>query len=90
MTEEKESYQNMKIIKIRILHRVSTINTIQDKKTGYVIKFGDKKKLLKFMYFLEKNRFKINILGRNAKKNFDLKHNTNINLKKLTDIYLKT
>ena len=65
-------------------------DTIQDKKTGYVIKFGDKKKLLKFMYFLEKNRFKINILGRNAKKNFDLKHNTNINLKKLTDIYLKT
>jgi len=65
-------------------------DTIQDKKTGYVIKFGDTKKLLKLLYFLKKNRSKINILGKNAKKNFDLKHNANINLKKLTDIYLKT
>lgn len=64
-------------------------DTIVNQKTGFVIKFGDTKKMLKLFNSFKRNRIKIILMGKNARNNFDLRHNANNNLKKLTKIYLE-
>ena len=64
-------------------------DTIIDKKTGYVIKFGNVNQMIKLFHYLERNRFKIIEMGKNARKNFNYNHNVNKNLKKIIKIYLE-
>lgn len=64
-------------------------DTIIDKKTGYVIKFGNVNQMIKLFHYLERNRFKIIEMGNNARKNFNYNHNVNKNLKKIIKIYLE-
>jgi hypothetical protein len=45
--------------------------------------------MLKLFNSFKRNRIKIILMGKNARKNFDLRHNANNNLKKLTKIYLE-
>ena len=65
----------------------SFYDTIKNKKTGYVVKFGDKKLFVNYVLKLYKNRKLLNKLGNNAKKNFIKIHNTKKNLHKLDQIY---
>jgi glycosyltransferase involved in cell wall biosynthesis len=62
-------------------------DTIIDKKTGYVLKFGEKKSFIKKLYNLSINKKKLIELGINAKKNYNIKHNIKKNTKKLNTIY---
>ena len=62
-------------------------DTIIDKKTGYVLKFGEKKSFIKKLYNLSKNKKKLIELGINAKKNYNIKHNFKKNTKKLYTLY---
>lgn len=65
----------------------SFYDTIKNKKTGYVVKFGDNKLFVNYVLKLYKNRKLLNKLGNNAKKNFIKIHNTKKNLHKLDQIY---
>ena len=51
-------------------------DTIINKITGYVLKFGDKKNFINKLSYLSKNKKKIQELGFNAKKNYNRKHNS--------------
>tara|TARA_A100001015_G_scaffold236692_1_gene269025 strand:+ start:9321 stop:10478 length:1158 start_codon:yes stop_codon:yes gene_type:complete len=62
-------------------------DTIIDKKTGYVLKFGKKKSFIKKLYSLSKNKKKLYQLGINAKKNYYLRHNLIKNSNKLSNVY---
>ena len=65
-------------------------DTIINKKTGFILKFGDQKKMLKIFNYLEKNRSKIRSLGINAKKNYLLRHDTKKNVNFLSNLYLSS
>lgn len=62
-------------------------DTIVDKKTGYVLKFGNKKSFIQKLYNLSKNKKKLHQLGINAKKNYYLRHNLIKNTNKLSKVY---
>ena len=62
-------------------------DTIIDKKTGFVLKFGNKKTFIKKLYILSKNKKKLVELGINAKKNYDIRHNLKSNTNKLYKLY---
>ena len=62
-------------------------DTIINNKTGYVLKFGDKKNFIKKLEFLNKDTKKLNELGLNAKKNYHSKHNVINNTQRLLKIY---
>ena len=62
-------------------------DTIIDKKTGYVVKFGKKKTFVEKLNSLSKNKKKLIELGINAKKNYDIRHNLKNNTKKLYKLY---
>ena len=62
-------------------------DTIINKITGYVLKFGDKKNFINKLSYLSKNKKKIQELGFNAKKNYNRKHNSKKNLNNLYKLY---
>ena len=62
-------------------------DTVIDKKTGYVLRFGDKKSFIKKLHYLSKDKKKLSQLGNNAKKNYNLRHNLINNLTKLSKLY---
>lgn len=62
-------------------------DTIIDKKTGYVVKFGKKKTFVEKLNSLSKNKKRLIELGINAKKNYDKRHNLKNNTKKLYKLY---
>ena len=62
-------------------------DTIIDKKTGYVLKFGEKKSFIRKLYNLSKNKKKLIELGINAKRNYNIRHNLKKNTKKLYIFY---
>ena len=62
-------------------------DTIINKITGYVLKFGDKKNFINKLSYLSKNKKKIQELGFNAKKNYNRKHNSKKNLNNLSKLY---
>ena len=62
-------------------------DTIKNNHSGYVIKFGDKKRMTRLLISLGKKNKEIKRLGDNAKKNFIRNHNIYKNLKKLSVLY---
>lgn len=62
-------------------------DTIVDKKTGYVLKFGDKNLFIRTLKNLSMNKKKLLQLGVNAKKNYDLRHGFTKNIDKLSNLY---
>ena len=62
-------------------------DTIKHNHSGYVIKFGDKKRMTRLLISLGKKNKEIKRLGDNAKKNFIRNHNIYTNLKKLSVLY---
>ena len=62
-------------------------DTIINKKTGYVLKFGEKELFIKTLKNLSNNKKKLLQLGVNAKKNYDLRHNLTKNIDKLSKLY---
>ena len=62
-------------------------DTIINKKTGYVFKFGEKELFIKTLKNLSNNKKKLLKLGVNAKKNYELRHNLTKNIDKLSKLY---
>lgn len=62
-------------------------DTIINKKTGYVFKFGEKELFIRTLKNLSNNKKKLLQLGVNAKKNYELRHNLTKNLDKLSKLY---
>ncbi len=63
-------------------------DTIIDNKTGYVVKFGNIKKFIKKLTYLNRNKNKLKQLGIHAKKNYNLRHNSINNFSKLSKLYI--
>jgi len=64
-------------------------DTIQNNKTGFVIKFGNKKMFVNYLLRLYKNKKLLNNLGKNARKNYIKTHDTKKNLNKMDKIFSK-
>jgi glycosyltransferase involved in cell wall biosynthesis len=64
-------------------------DTLQNNKTGFVTKFGDKKLFVNYILKLYKNKKLLNYLGKNAKKNYMRVHNKKKNLIKMEKILAK-
>lgn len=62
-------------------------DTIINKKTGYVFKFGEKELFIRTLKNLSNNKKKLLKLGVNAKKNYELRHNLTKNIDKLSKLY---
>ena len=62
-------------------------DTIINKKTGYVFRFGEKELFIRTLKNLSNNKKKLLKLGVNAKKNYELRHNLTKNIDKLSKLY---